>query len=212
MVSTPSACPRQPCCPADRIGREFTAGGDSGLTKILERWFSAVRSETMSRSAISRLEAVLAQGGDLAFAGCQVGFVATGRSVALELSRRRRAVVRRAELALLHASKSRSWRSHPAGNKSVRDLAVPNRLAIVLRAEGHGLDDRTDAAATNLVRIPISSGVESINRGHAAAIHTPSRTTAREPGEGSGRSRPRLVNGGRIQPVRVRLPGFIVYG
>jgi len=61
-------------------------------------------------------------------------------------------------------------RPRPGGDSSVWDLAAPSRLAIVLGAEGHGLEDRPDAAATNRVRIPISADVDSINVGHGAAI------------------------------------------
>ncbi|MFK7917331.1 MAG: TrmH family RNA methyltransferase [Ilumatobacter sp.] len=50
------------------------------------------------------------------------------------------------------------------------DVEVPERVAIVLGAEGHGLEAATLHAATHRVRIPISSNVDSLNVGHAAAV------------------------------------------
>ena len=50
------------------------------------------------------------------------------------------------------------------------DMAVPDRVAAVLGAEGHGLDAATMAASTHRVRISISSNVDSLNVGHAAAV------------------------------------------
>jgi len=47
---------------------------------------------------------------------------------------------------------------------------VPDKVAIVLGAEGHGLESATMAATTHRVRIPISSVVDSLNVGHAAAV------------------------------------------
>lgn len=49
-------------------------------------------------------------------------------------------------------------------------LRVPDRLAVLLGAEGPGLRASTMRAATSRVRIPISSTVDSLNVGHAAAI------------------------------------------
>ena len=50
------------------------------------------------------------------------------------------------------------------------DMAVADKVAIVLGAEGHGLEAATKDAATHRVRIPISSDVDSLNVGHAAAV------------------------------------------
>jgi len=50
------------------------------------------------------------------------------------------------------------------------DMAVPDRVAIVLGTEGHGLTAATMDAATHRVQISISSDVDSLNVGHAAAI------------------------------------------
>lgn len=50
------------------------------------------------------------------------------------------------------------------------DMEVPDRVAAVLGAEGHGLEAETMAASTHRVRISISASVDSLNVGHAAAI------------------------------------------
>ena len=50
------------------------------------------------------------------------------------------------------------------------DMDVPDRVATVLGAEGHGLEAATMDAATHRVRIPISTEVDSLNVGHAAAV------------------------------------------
>ena len=64
-----------------------------------------------------------------------------------------------------------SWAMSPMpGAESIWDIAVPERLALVLGAEGPGLDRRTIARATRAVRIPLRPGVDSLNVGHAAAI------------------------------------------
>jgi len=49
-------------------------------------------------------------------------------------------------------------------------IDVPERVAVLLGAEGPGLSRGALAAATRQVRIPISPGVDSLNVGHAAAI------------------------------------------
>jgi tRNA G18 (ribose-2'-O)-methylase SpoU len=54
--------------------------------------------------------------------------------------------------------------------ESIWDVAVPDRLAVVLGAEGPGLDRRTLARATRTVRIPLHPDVDSLNVGHAAAV------------------------------------------
>jgi tRNA G18 (ribose-2'-O)-methylase SpoU len=50
------------------------------------------------------------------------------------------------------------------------DMEVPDRVAILLGAEGHGLEQETMDASTHRVRIPISDDVDSLNVGHAAAV------------------------------------------
>ena len=47
---------------------------------------------------------------------------------------------------------------------------MPDRVAVLLGAEGPGLSAATMAAATRRVRIPIADGVDSLNVGHAAAV------------------------------------------
>ncbi len=55
--------------------------------------------------------------------------------------------------------------------ESIWDLEVPDRLAVVLGAEGPGLDRRTiDACRRAPVRIPLRADVDSLNVGHAAAV------------------------------------------
>ena len=64
-----------------------------------------------------------------------------------------------------------TWALTPdAAAVNLWDMDVPDRLAIVLGAEGHGLEPETMGASTHRVRIPISTGVDSLNVGHAAAI------------------------------------------
>ncbi|QGQ19148.1 rRNA methyltransferase [Cellulomonas sp. JZ18] len=46
----------------------------------------------------------------------------------------------------------------------------PERLALVLGAEGHGLKPRTVAASDLVVRIPMAAGVDSLNVAAAAAV------------------------------------------
>ena len=47
---------------------------------------------------------------------------------------------------------------------------VPDRVALVVGAEGDGLSDRTVAAADVTVRIPMAGGVDSLNVAAAAAL------------------------------------------
>ena len=51
---------------------------------------------------------------------------------------------------------------------SITSLSVPERLALVVGAEGPGLSERVLAANTN-VRIPMRADVDSLNVGHALA-------------------------------------------
>jgi tRNA G18 (ribose-2'-O)-methylase SpoU len=52
----------------------------------------------------------------------------------------------------------------------LRTAAVPDRWAVLLGAEGPGLTDEALAAADQLVRIPMASGVDSLNVATAAAV------------------------------------------
>ena len=49
-------------------------------------------------------------------------------------------------------------------------MEVPDRVAVLLGAEGPGLTQRALAAADRQVRIPISAEVDSLNVGQAAAV------------------------------------------
>jgi tRNA G18 (ribose-2'-O)-methylase SpoU len=74
-------------------------------------------------------------------------------------------------LDTLHAAGFESWALTPADDAvGLWDAPVPERLAIVLGAEGPGLTAAALATATQRVRIPISAVVDSLNVGHAAAI------------------------------------------
>jgi tRNA G18 (ribose-2'-O)-methylase SpoU len=76
-----------------------------------------------------------------------------------------------AALDTLHAAGFESWALTPADDAlDLWDVPVPERLAIVLGAEGPGLTATAMAMATRRVRIPINAEVDSLNVGHAAAI------------------------------------------
>ncbi len=63
-----------------------------------------------------------------------------------------------------------TWALTPAGEHDIWTLAVPDRVAVALGAEGPGLSRRTLAAATHRVRLPIHPDVDSLNVGAAAAV------------------------------------------
>lgn len=64
-----------------------------------------------------------------------------------------------------------SWALTPADDAhDIWTLDVPDRLAIVLGAEGPGLAATTLDRADRRVRIPIRPDVDSLNVGHAAAV------------------------------------------
>ena len=74
-------------------------------------------------------------------------------------------------LDTLHAHGFRSWAMTPAADAvELWEADIPERLAIMLGAEGPGLTPAALDVATTLVRIPISGRVDSLNVGHAAAI------------------------------------------
>ncbi len=74
-------------------------------------------------------------------------------------------------LDTLHRRRFESWAMTPAADAvDVWSADVPERLAIVLGAEGPGLTQAVLDIATRRVRIPISPSVDSLNVGHAAAI------------------------------------------
>lgn len=71
----------------------------------------------------------------------------------------------------LHELGFETWAMTPADDAvDVWELPVPDRLGIVLGAEGPGLDRRTMSAATRRVRLPIRRDVDSLNVGAAAAV------------------------------------------
>lgn len=74
-------------------------------------------------------------------------------------------------LELLHGAGFETWAMTPAaGAVDLWSATVPEKVAVVLGAEGPGLTAATRALATERVRIPISPTVDSLNVGHAAAI------------------------------------------
>ncbi len=74
-------------------------------------------------------------------------------------------------LETLHSFGFETWAMTPADDAiDLWQAEVPDRLAIVLGAEGPGLTPPVMAAATRRVRIPISPNVDSLNVGHAAAV------------------------------------------
>ena len=78
------------------------------------------------------------------------------------------------DLDVLHDAGFESWAMTPTADAvdlwSSPPDAFPTRLAIVVGAEGPGLDDETMRATSRRVRIPIHHDVDSLNVGHAAAI------------------------------------------
>jgi tRNA G18 (ribose-2'-O)-methylase SpoU len=58
----------------------------------------------------------------------------------------------------------------PGGSVPLRDVPLPPRWAVLLGAEGPGLSSATLAAADVRVRIPMASGVDSLNVATAAAV------------------------------------------
>lgn len=71
----------------------------------------------------------------------------------------------------LHDLGYESWAMTPAPDADdIWELDPPDRLAIVLGAEGPGLHRRTMATATRRVRLPIAGEVDSLNVAAAAAV------------------------------------------
>ena len=64
-----------------------------------------------------------------------------------------------------------TWAMTPAeGSRDIWELDVPERLAVVLGAEGPGLSADALRTATHNVRLPIEPDVDSLNVGAAAAV------------------------------------------
>lgn len=71
----------------------------------------------------------------------------------------------------LHEHGFQTWAMTPDVHAvDLWEMTVAERVAIVLGAEGHGLEADTMAIARHRVRIPISANVDSLNVGHAAAV------------------------------------------
>lgn len=77
-------------------------------------------------------------------------------------------------LADLHAAGWATWALTPARHGAPADniweLPIPDRLALVIGAEGPGLASATIDACTRAVRIPIADDVDSLNVAAAAAV------------------------------------------
>jgi tRNA G18 (ribose-2'-O)-methylase SpoU len=77
----------------------------------------------------------------------------------------------RAVPATLTGAGFESWALTPSPDgDDIWALDRPERLAVMLGAEGPGLSDRTLGSATRRVRLPITSGVDSLNVAAAAAV------------------------------------------
>jgi len=73
--------------------------------------------------------------------------------------------------ALLRSRGVTTWAMTPAPDaEDLWRLDVPDRLAVLLGAEGPGLTEATLSAADRRVRIPIRGDVDSLNVGQAAAV------------------------------------------
>ena len=77
----------------------------------------------------------------------------------------------RAAFGQLADSGFETWAMTPLPESAdIWSLDVPDRLALVLGAEGPGLSDAAQRAASRRVRIPIRSDVDSLNVAAAAAV------------------------------------------
>jgi tRNA G18 (ribose-2'-O)-methylase SpoU len=71
----------------------------------------------------------------------------------------------------MHDAGFETWAMTPADDADdIWSLEIPERLAVVLGAEGPGLDRRTMRAVARRVVLPIRSDVDSLNVGAAAAV------------------------------------------
>ena len=74
-------------------------------------------------------------------------------------------------LALLQDRDMRTFALSPSGSTSLRELdPPPPRWALILGTEGAGLSDAAVAQCDDLIRIPMSSGVDSLNVAAASAV------------------------------------------
>ncbi len=71
----------------------------------------------------------------------------------------------------LHAAGFETWAMTPADDADdIWKLTSPERIAVLMGAEGPGLSRRSMQAATRRVRLPIRADVDSLNVGAAAAV------------------------------------------
>ncbi len=85
-----------------------------------------------------------------------------------------------AALAEVRAAGFEVWALTPQRDADrLGDLAAPERLALLVGAEGPGLAAASLGAATRRIRIPIRGDVDSLNVAHAAAIALAWTTTPR---------------------------------
>ena len=74
-------------------------------------------------------------------------------------------------LAVLQAAGFEVWAMTPASTaEDLWAVEIPERVAVLLGAEGPGLTSAARAIADRRVRIPISPTVDSLNVGQAAAV------------------------------------------
>lgn len=74
-------------------------------------------------------------------------------------------------IAELERAGFETWALTPATDaKSLFDMEVPDKIALIAGAEGPGLSVAARSATQRAVRIPMHRGVDSLNLGHALAI------------------------------------------
>jgi tRNA G18 (ribose-2'-O)-methylase SpoU len=92
--------------------------------------------------------------------------VSAGTALSLPFARAATGV---ALLDALQAASVECWALSPTGGEPLHTLAPPERLAVVLGAEGPGLQDELMARCRR-VSIPMAAGVDSLNVATAGAI------------------------------------------
>jgi tRNA G18 (ribose-2'-O)-methylase SpoU len=75
-----------------------------------------------------------------------------------------------AKLTVLRAAGTVIVALSPAGDQRLRDIAPPDRVAVMVGSEGAGLSPAALDAADIVARIPMRAGVDSLNVATAAAI------------------------------------------
>ena len=115
-----------------------------------------------------------------------------------------------AGIDLLHDAEFETWAMTPDGDAtSIWDLAVPVRLAIVLGAEGPGLDAARCNGPQGRYASRSAFDVDSLNVGHAAAIaFAVTRTPPREPPSGDDGTRTHNPHLAKVMRYQLRhVPG-----